>query len=426
MTGDTYNFLLASWGSSGNLSPLLTAGRQLRRRGHCVRIIADPAYRADVERSGFGFAAWQRAPVGIAADPPDFSSKSDFLKRAIFQPAPAYAADIQNEIGRRPTDAVLCIDFLLGVAIGAEAACIPCALLSPHISMRPLPGVPPAASGMKPPATPEEHAKFAAETNTFIETFNEHLPILNDVRRRHALAPLGHVLDAYDRVDRVLLAISEAFDFAPERLPANVRYVGPLLDPPSWSGEWRSPWSGPADRPRALLTFSSGAQNQEDLARRVVAAMGRVEIDAVATAGPALDPAILQPPENVKVLRSASHDDVMKEVSLVVTQGGHGTVSRALIHGLPLLVLPMGRDQDDNAARVEVKGAGLALPHTASETEIAAAVNRLIREPHFRIAAHRLGEAMAADVAASSLVREMEAIADSRVSPAYASTAIAS
>jgi UDP:flavonoid glycosyltransferase YjiC (YdhE family) len=204
-----------------------------------------------------------------------------------------------------------------------------------------------------------------------------------------------------------------------------MRYVGPLLDPPSWSAEWRSPWSGPADRPRALLTFSSGAQGQEDLARRVVAAMGRVEIDAVATAGPALDPAILQPPENVKVLRSASHDDVMKEVSLVVTQGGHGTVSRALIHGLPLLVLPMGRDQDDNAARVEFKGAGLALPHTASEAEIAAAVNRLIREPHFRIAAHRLGETIAADVAASSLVREMEAIADSRVMPAYASTALA-
>jgi UDP:flavonoid glycosyltransferase YjiC (YdhE family) len=104
----------------------------------------------------------------------------------------------------------------------------------------------------------------------------------------------------------------------------------------------------------------------------------------------------------------------MKEVSVVVTQGGHGTVSRALMNGLPLLVLPNGRDQDDNAARVEAKGAGLRLPPTASEVEIAAAVNWLIREPHFAAAARRLGAAMKADVNASSLVYEMESIVNAR------------
>ena len=29
-----HNFLLACWGAAGNLGPLLTAGRQLRNRGH--------------------------------------------------------------------------------------------------------------------------------------------------------------------------------------------------------------------------------------------------------------------------------------------------------------------------------------------------------------------------------------------------------
>jgi UDP:flavonoid glycosyltransferase YjiC (YdhE family) len=46
------------------------------------------------------------------------------------------------------------------------------------------------------------------------------------------------------------------------------------------------------------------------------------------------------------LLPSAPHDAVMKEVSIVVTHGGHGTASRALWHGLPLLVIPMGRDQN--------------------------------------------------------------------------------
>jgi UDP:flavonoid glycosyltransferase YjiC (YdhE family) len=71
----------------------------------------------------------------------------------------------------------------------------------------------------------------------------------------------------------------------------------------------------------------------------------------------------------------------------------------------------MGRDQAANAARVEAKGAGLQLPPTASEAEIAAAVNRLIAEPQFNAAARRLGEAMMADIDRSSLVDEMETIA---------------
>ena len=65
------------------------------------------------------------------------------------------------------------------------------------------------------------------------------------------------------------------------------------------------------------------------------------------------------------LLRSAPHDTVMQEVSLVISQGGHGTVNRALVNGVPLLILPMGRDQGDNAARVASKGAGLRLPPAA-------------------------------------------------------------
>jgi UDP:flavonoid glycosyltransferase YjiC (YdhE family) len=113
----------------------------------------------------------------------------------------------------------------------------------------------------------------------------------------------------------------------------------------------------------------------------------------------------------VHLLRSAPHNAVMQEVSLVISQGGHGTVNRALINGCPLLVLPMGRDQGDNAARVEANGAGLRLPATAPESEIASAAARLILEPSCRLAARRLGEAIAADIDGAGLVREMEAIA---------------
>ena len=412
----SYHFLLASWGTLGNLTPLLTAGRRLRRKGHNIRVMADPAMRAEVEAADFEFVTWRRAPTGEAADPTDVSDMQDWVRRTLFDPAAVYAADLRDEIGRKPTDAILLLDLLFGAALGAEASNVPFAFLSPHISIRPLPGMPPATSGLSQPKNPEERAEIDAASAKLTGMLNAFLPILNNARADLGLPALADVMDLFDRADRLLLATSQAFDFQADSLPGNFRYIGPLLDVPNWSKSpratpWQAPWPARSDRPRALIACSTGAQGQRELFQRIISAMESVEIDAVATTGPNLDVVDLQAPKNVHLIRGAPHDLVMKDVSVVISQGGHGTVARSLINALPQLILPLGRDQADNAARVEAKGAGLRLPPTASEAEIAAAVSRLVTEAHFNAAARLLGEAIKADIDRSSLVDEMEAIA---------------
>jgi len=367
--------------------------------------------RAEVEADDFEFVTWRRAPTGEAADPSDFSDMLDWMGKAIFAPASAYAADVRDEISRMPTDAVLSVDVLFGVALGAEASDVPFALLSPHVSIRTLPGMPPAISGLGQPKTPEERAEVDAANAALGEAINTHLQILNRARADLGLTMLADIMDLFDHADRLLLATSQAFDFQADWLPDNFRYVGPLLDVPNWSKSWDAPWSAQSDRPRALVACSTGAQGQRDLFQRVINAVGTVEVEALATTGPNLDIAELRAPKNMHVLRGAPHDRVMKDVSVVVSQGGHGTVTRSLVNGLPQLILPMARDQAANAARVEAKGVGLRLPPTASEAEIAAAVKRLIAEPQFKAAARRVGDAIKADIDGSCLVDEMEAIA---------------
>ncbi|MBK3660351.1 glycosyltransferase family 1 protein [Bradyrhizobium diazoefficiens] len=406
-----YRFLLASWGTLGNLSPLLTAARRLRGHGHHVRVIADPAMRAEVDAADFEFVSWRSAPIGEAADPTDVSNLQDRMRRVVFEPCSAYARDIGDEIGRLPADAVLSLDFLFGAALGAEASGVPFAFLSPHVSLRILPGMPPATSGLGQPKTPEEQAEVAAACAALHGAMNASLPILNRARVDCGLPVLPDVMDLFDRADRVLLATSRAFDFEATSLPDNFRYIGPLLDVPNWSKSWQAPWPGQSDRSRALIACSTGAQNQRDLFQRVIDAVGKVEIDAVFTTGPSLDVADFRAPQNVHLMCGAPHDSIMRDVSMVISQGGHGTVTRSLINALPQLILPMARDQLANAARVEAKGVGLRLGPTASEPDIAAAINRLITEPQFKVAARRLGEAIKADIDTSGLVNEMELLA---------------
>ena len=407
----TFNFLLVSRSTSGNLSPLLTAGRRLRHAGHGVRVIADPAVRDEIEDDGFEFVPWRRAPIGRDADAGGMADLQAAFRKVIFIPILDHAADVADECRRVATDAVLTIDVLFGAALGAEHAGVGVAMLSPHVSVKPLPGVPSVGCGLKAPTTPQERAEVDAAGKRFSDVMNQFLPEMNSARAALDLMPLNHVFEIFDRADRVLLATSRAFDFPADYLPINTRYVGPLLDQPGWSKSWTEQWPRGGEWPRALVSFSTGEQGQIASLQRVVNAIGTMEINAMVTTGPGLDADSISAPKNVRVLPNAPHDAVMEQVSLVVTHGGHGTVNRALLHGRPLLVMPHGRDQKDNALRVVSRGAGLILAAAASEREIAVALRRLTRSTQFRLAASRLGDAIASECNASTLVNEMEAVA---------------
>jgi UDP:flavonoid glycosyltransferase YjiC (YdhE family) len=90
----------------------------------------------------------------------------------------------------------------------------------------------------------------------------------------------------------------------------------------------------------------------------------------------------------------ADHDEVMPSCTAVVTHGGLGTVLHALAHGVPMLLLPLGRDQHANAARVASLGAGIVLDARA---DVGAALETLLAEPRFTAAATRAAERIAAD-----------------------------
>jgi UDP:flavonoid glycosyltransferase YjiC (YdhE family) len=106
----------------------------------------------------------------------------------------------------------------------------------------------------------------------------------------------------------------------------------------------------------------------------------------------------------------APHCDVLEYAALVVTHGGHGTVMKALAAGVPMVLLPHGRDQGDNAVRVTARGAGVSLKRSAQPAAIAAAVRRVLQNPSYRAAAQQLGEAVRQDAASDALVRELERI----------------
>jgi MGT family glycosyltransferase len=419
------NFLLATWEGGGSVGPALTVARKLRAKGHRVRVMSDRCNRSEAEAAGAEFVPWTLAPSR-----PDKSRDSDVfrdwevdtpqaqiqrvLDRIMAGPAIGYAQDVIAELAREPADLVVSSEMLFGVMVGCEAVGQKFALLTCNVSLFPIPGVPPLGPGLTPAATPEEqalHREVAAANQGMLDGG---LPAVNAARAAFTLPPLATLADQHLAAERLLLGTSRAFDFAPEQLPVHMLYVGPQLDDPAWAAPWQSPWPADDRRPIVLVAFSTSFQDHVGVLQRIVDGAANLPVRLLVTLGETISSEELSAAANCHLVRNAPHNAVMPEAALVITHGGHGTVTRALAHQKPMIIVPHGRDQNDNAIRVTARGAGLVIDATASAGMFSSAIEAILANPDYAAAATELGGKVAAETRDSPVVEELEQIAACR------------
>jgi MGT family glycosyltransferase len=400
-------FLLAVIDAGGTVPPALSLGAELVRRGHQVRVLGDPTIETSVQSAGCAFSPWREAPhfssvaeqtAMIAAleggNPYQaFRAAKDYAGKAMTS---RFARDVISTVRESPVDAILA-DGLPGILIGAHATRRPTAALVAQTYVRPTPGLPLLGTGWSPGHGFLVKARDKVIPKVAARLLTPTLPRLNAVIERYELLPLDNVFELYDRCSRVLVMTSPSFDFSAPQLPANVRYVGPQLDDPDWAASAK--WQRKGSEPLVLVATSSIYQDQVDLLARIAAGLRQLPVRAVLTTGRAVDPAEIQAGANVEVLQTAPHARVLREASVVVTHAGHGTVLKALAAGVPLVCIPMGRDQKDNTVRVLRLGAGIRLSKKSTPTQIAAAITEILERPQYLAAARRFAEVLAWEAA---------------------------
>ena len=419
-------YLFVTMEGGGNVPAVLGLVRRLAARGHVVCVLTEPSLRAAVEAGGARFRSFSRyftredrsqdlfrdweakTPIGAL----DLS-----LARVMLGPARIVAEEAAAAIADERPEVVVA-DVLMPAALSAaEAAGLPRVALFHMPEYLPGPGRPAAGPGFMPRADLLGRVRDGLMARIFVRVLGRHLAPFNDARRALGLAPFASgadLVDQYHQADLRLIQTCAAFDFPITPAPANVRYVGPVLDEPDWVGAWDDPWSGDDDRPLVVASLSTTFQNQREALQRVMAALGTLPVRGLVTLGPAMAGERFEVPANVRTAPSAPHGEVFPRAAAVVTHGGHGTVMRALSHGVPLLVLPMGRDQDDNGARVVASGTGLRRSPGAKPARIAEAVRALLAEPGFRERAGHMRRLILADAAEERGVAELEALAGRR------------
>ena len=137
-----------------------------------------------------------------------------------------------------------------------------------------------------------------------------------------------------------------------------------LLGPASTPATSPPPWLEELARPLVYVTLGT-VFNDPAVLERLLAGLDEVP-GALVTTGRDVDPSALGPvPPHVRVERFVPQEDVLPACGAAVVHGGSGSTLAALAHGLPLVLVPQGADQFENAARVEAAGAGVVVSPTS-------------------------------------------------------------
>jgi MGT family glycosyltransferase len=187
---------------------------------------------------------------------------------------------------------------------------------------------------------------------------------LNAPRRRLGLAPVVDAAEAW-RAPLYLYFTAEPFEVAGLDLPPSFRLVGPgLWEPPDEPPGWLED----VDQPLVLVTASSEFQRDDALIETALQSLRSDDVHVVATSV-AHDPERFDVPANARVERRLPHGPVIERAACVVCHGGMGITQRALAAGVPVCVVPFGRDQFEVAGRVTAVGAGTQVPPDALTPE---------------------------------------------------------
>jgi MGT family glycosyltransferase len=398
-------YLVYTSPARGHLYPLVPTLEALRAQGHGVAV-RTLASEVELMRSR-GFEAGAIDPGIEAIEHDDWGARTPvgankrvirtFLRRAELE-----IPDVRAAIAEVEPDALIIDISTGGAAAAAEAGPLPWAQWLPYFTPIRSGDAPPIGLGLAPRRDRVGRIRDVIVDKVALQPLlRESIDPTNAMRATVGAPPLADHSELYRRAPVCLYYTAEPFEYARSDWPPNYRLVGPgVWDPPADQPEWLDR----IERPLVLVTCSSEFQNDRRLIDTALEALADEDLFVVATAA-GNDLSATTVPANARVESYVPHAAILARAACVVCHGGMGITQKALAAGVPVCVVPFGRDQLEVAGHVKANRAGAVLqPFRLSARRLRAAVHQTIASrPGAERVAQGFQESPGPDAAAHAL-----------------------
>lgn len=273
-------------------------------------------------------------------------------------------------------------------ALAAEIVGVPWVELCPHPLYLPSKGLPPIGSGLAPGVGVRGRLRDSVMRRLTARSLREGL-------RQRAAARVGIGLPAVGvQPLRRLIATLPALEVPRPDWPAEARLVGPLHFEPTGT-ELVVP---PGDGHVVVVAPSTALTGTQGLAEAALECLipGKTLPEGSRLVVSRLAGGDSKPPPWA-VIGLGRQDRLLSIADAVVCGGGHGMVSKTLLAGVPMVVVPGGGDQWEIANRVARQGSARLIRPLTPEV-LVAGVREVLTSPRYRDAARR-ASVTAAEVA---------------------------
>jgi UDP:flavonoid glycosyltransferase YjiC (YdhE family) len=349
----------------GHAFPAVALALALRRRGAAVAFVSGEQWADVVRRDGLEFVG-----IGATAPRPEDADFGWVLWERGKQLAPGIADSLREwRAGLAVVDTLT-----VAGAFAADLAGVPRVELVPTSYQQPSRALPPPGTGLAPGRTPLGRTRDRA------------LRALHERSRRRgaaecAAARVSLGLPAEGAPVATLVATLPGLEPYRPDWPPGVEVVGPM----EWDPATADLSEPSGEGPLLFLADSSATGRPQTLLDVAAAGLRGHRVACTrftAYAAPLPDGFVAGPGRQAPLLDRAA---------AVVCAGGHGMVAKALVRGLPLVVVPGPGDQRENAARVARLGAGVHLPPARLTPEtLRRSVERVLDDPAYAAAARRV------------------------------------
>ncbi len=353
----------------------------------CLRFLEcgdDPVLLTGREWLDTARAAGVEAVELLGLDP-EASDDDDDAGSKIHQRAARMAVLNKPVLQQLQLDLVVSDVITVCGGMAAELLAVPWVELCPHPLYLPSKGLPPIGSGLAPGTGVGGRLR-----DTIMRAFTARSIRAGDRQRSAARTAIG--LPAHDPGPRRrLIATLPALEVPRPDWPSEAVVVGPLHFEPTTAVLDVPPGAGPVVviAPSTAVTGAAGLAElslQHLVPGRTLPAGSRLVVSRLGG-----DDVEVPPWATVARVRQ---DELLSHADVVVCGGGHGMLSKTLLAGVPMVVVPGGGDQWELANRVARQGsARLVRPLTGDA--LAAEVGEVLSDPRYREAARRAAQGIA-------------------------------
>ncbi len=358
----------------GHAFPAASLATALQKRGHDVVVVTGVSWLEPLERAGLPA---EHLPL-LKADPRDAIFGFRLYGRAAEQAGP-----LAEMLTAARVEAVVSDTITVAGAFAADLADLPWVELIPHPLQDYSEWLPAPGTGLRPGRNPITRGRDAVLRSMHRKGLRQGAGERAEARRGIGLPPQERT-----PVGR-LVATLPGLEIARPDWPDNTIVVGPMeWDPAEFKAGDRDVPLPPGDAPLVFVSASTAPSGATGLLEASLIACEHLGLRLVSTQFDKYDGAL---PEWASV-GPGRQAPALAASSVVVAGGGHGMVAKALVRGLPQLVIPGGGEQFDNAMRLKRLGAAIPmLPMRLTPAKATTAIARLVGDPAYTAAARRVG-----------------------------------